>query len=56
MFLIRSCTLLVYMCRLLNSSQDLIKVRGAHVSASELEDLIMTNPNVIDAAVIGVAV
>jgi acyl-CoA synthetase (AMP-forming)/AMP-acid ligase II len=36
--------------------QDLIKVRGSHVSATELEDLIMTDPDVKEVAVIGVAV
>jgi acyl-coenzyme A synthetase/AMP-(fatty) acid ligase len=40
----------------LTASQDLIKVRGSHVSATELEDIIMTNPNVKEVAVIGVAV
>jgi acyl-coenzyme A synthetase/AMP-(fatty) acid ligase len=37
-------------------SQDLIKVRGCHVSATELEDVIMSNPDVKEVAVIGVAV
>jgi acyl-coenzyme A synthetase/AMP-(fatty) acid ligase len=40
----------------LNNPQDLIKVRGHHVSATELEEIIMTNPNVKAVAVIGVAV
>jgi acyl-coenzyme A synthetase/AMP-(fatty) acid ligase len=40
----------------LNSFQDLIKVRGCHVSATELEDIIIKNPNVKEVAVIGVAV
>jgi acyl-CoA synthetase (AMP-forming)/AMP-acid ligase II len=46
----------VYVRWVLTASQDLIKVRGSHVSATELEDIIMTNPNVKEVAVIGVAV
>jgi acyl-CoA synthetase (AMP-forming)/AMP-acid ligase II len=53
----KPCDVIRYTCVwVLTASQDLIKVRGSHVSATELEDIIMTDPNVKEVAVIGVAV
>lgn len=37
-----------------NTSQELIKVRGAQVAPAELEALLLEHPQVLDAAVIGI--